>query len=209
MMFATDAELDKLASHKSDIGCRKQLKEAADKYVPCGSHVNIVWTLQMAEEDGYLRPDIVLTVVCINQGILFFRKPLEEVRQIVQDITPQRKAKIPSKVLTRMTAIRLNKLKGYIREHNASAQAHYKWQLNMSNNGAASVPTPPVQFEMPDLRTIEQARNFLQSYNGNMQYYVNKLKKEMERDIFSRPELTDSDVSFAMDLVIMGTVAEE
>ena len=206
-MLYHDYELDTLADNKAEQGCRAKLKRAANNYLSVGNQKKTLSAYQTADSFGHLRNDMNLTIVCINQGMLFFNKTLAETFEVVQGIEPDVKGKVPSSVLVKMLANRLDKIVKSIKERNQYAMDSYKWQLESAKSRGLQLPPMPVMIESPEFRTIDQLKSYFTQKIG---YSVeHSMRKEFNKNIFTKPELTDKDVSDAMNLVIMGQVTEE
>ena len=203
-MFYHDTHLDIEASGKAEAGCRAPLKEAATEYIPTYDHEKIIQSFLIMNDRGYFRPDMCLTVVSINQGILLFHKPIEEVREIVRRVSPPVKGKVSSNQLQKMVAIRIERIHKVIKNTNDSRKQYHEWQKQN-----ASKASPLVILELPDFNTVQE----FQEYVNTAQEYdlrgLANIQKEIKRSLLSKPELTDADVAGGMALIVAGMVMEE
>lgn len=208
-MFYHDEELDKVANKKADVGCRATMKSLADGYTNTGTARKILLAYEQAEKLGHLRTDIDITMVCLSQGILFFHKKLDEVRSSIHNMVPPVKGKVPTVVLTKMVAARIQEIVNLVKGRNSNMLESHRWTTANARNAGQPPPPPPVLLPIPDnFRTIQSIRDFLSTQPRNA-WEMKQMENRMEREVLNKPELTDAIVASAMDLVICGLVAEE
>lgn len=208
-MFYHSNDLDSMASKKADEGCRQVLKRSADVVKPCGDHAKIISAYEIANANGHLRPEMTLTIVGLNQVLLFFYKDLETTTELIKAARPEIKGEVPKAVLIKMAALRLSNLVKEVKQHNYSQLQSYKWMVESYNKDPKNhfAPVAPVAINIPDLRTVESIRDFIKS-NPKV-YQIRHMLPKFEKDLFSKSELTDNEISSAMDQVIIGLVSEE
>lgn len=227
-MIYRDKDLDAYIQKQCEDGLRKQIKAIATKTEQTGSPY--VYNLQKAEKDGYLRPDLVLTVACTDSTEFHFKDLTPaDVRRLVGGLEVVQVKRSPS-VMQKMVSQRLEKLRREYETHRRSAV--------LSNESAAkdpyrqNAPRTHVPPPLPELRTAAVLQDLLQclkdssyaakildnsgetevrygkaSANPYHSYGYGKYPKAMWRDLFgpTAPPLTDEQVAAAWDLM---TVAE-
>ncbi len=196
-----DDQLTALAWDKAEKGCRKPIKEGCDFYEVVGDSDKFIKHLQKADQMGFMKEDLVLTIIRVNQAVCFFKKPIEEVRKFIEGVQPVVKGEVGPKVLDKMVYIRLCRVKREIDQHN-----HYV--ITYPNH--VSKTTGLMDF--PELRTIQQLKEFLvrfeiQHYNG--QWGAKRLVNAFHKEVISKPELLDENVSRGYDLYTINGIMEE
>lgn len=201
-MFYHDPHLNVEAAQKADSipGAAKELRGLADRVIPCGSPYTVVEKYLELEKLGYVKDTVSVTMVIIQGFILFFHSDIETTRQFIQNWEPKKKNKVPQNVLVKMIYKRFAELDSFaihsnesVTKNKATGQA---WFQNM------------VCVEIPEFRTISQFTQWAESfenkglrltYMGNdFPYWYRRFKKE----ILTKPELCDQDISMATDLLI-------
>lgn len=216
-----DDVLDRLAQKKCDEGCRANLKDAADEVMRTGISNEIIQAMRIAEVRGFLHPDLTLTLVQINQALLFFKADEVSVKEKLTALTPRAKnpVPVPPKVLVKMCALRLKKLVEAFVAHNKNAEAQNKNRAEALAEASAYPNRPPpwaantaMQVILPipeELRTIEAVKEIL----TGAEKYINKWTfREVEKEfaiLLAKPELADEHMSAGWDLVLTGQVMSE
>lgn len=196
--------LDKLANDKANEGCRAELKKLADRFVACGNHDKMIETYRLADHLGHLNSSLVLTIVSINQGLLFFQKSPDDVKDLISKLTPTPKGRVGDLILTRMAAVRIKRIHDLVATNNNHNKQMYEWQVSQ---GKGNIGSPPVYEPLPELRTIQEIRNYVdESKHPLFRWDWRKLKDRLEKELLNKPELTDENISLGMDLVIAGQV---
>lgn len=208
-MIYSIPDLDKLANEKADDGCRPLLKAAANKYITCGDHSKIIEAYRIADTEGHLRSDLVLTMVSIIGGILFFNKSPESVWEIVREMVPPVKGKLPSTTLQKMVALRIKELIKMVRYQNQSYINTYNWQAEDAKKGGKPLPAYPTLIPEPDFKTLNELNHWLDNSPFPYKYEIERFAKKFRKQVLNKPELTDQDVAGGMNLVTMGLVMEE
>ena len=207
-----DVLLDQMAMKKCDEGCRPNLKDAADETMRTGISAEIIQAMQLAEARGFLHPDLTLTLVQINQALLFFKTDADSVKALVSVMVPKTKnsVPIPPKVIVKMAALRLNKLVKSLHEHNRNASDRNASNAAQAAAGQAwAMGQPPVpSLTVPDeLRTVEATKRALQDLVNLRSWQARDIEKDFVM-LFAKPELTDEHISAGWDLVLTGEVMD-
>lgn len=200
-MFNWSAKLDQIAKDRCDSGCRNELKSIADQHEACGDHKKIIQTYEEAERLGYLRPDLVLTLVSVNQAILHFRKPLDQVWRMIEDLKPTPKGKVPNKVLVKMMAKRIQEVREIVQKANKYKQDSYRYHIEAATRNNQPIPPPPVLVPDPEFDSIQSLHDFM-SQHQTAQYLweLKRIYRKMKQDILVKPELGDQEVREASQL---------
>lgn len=214
-MFQYSLSLDKIANEKADEGARAELKKSAYEYVSCGDHHKIVSTYELASRLGHLREDMTITLVSINQGVLIYHKPIEEVQSIIEAIEYKPKGKVSSKVLQKMTYRFLKSIHEIVVAGNAYEKQRYEWALQSQKNNLnfpTTIPAPVV-IVMPEFRTVKQLNDWLIDFANpgtlnktTSRWQFSQLHKKMHKKLLRKPELADQDISGGTDLLISDIV---
>ena len=215
--------LDQLAQRKCEEGCRENIKEAADEVMRTGISDEIIAAMKIAEARGFLHPDLNLTLVQINQALLFFKINQESVKALISPMTAHKKnsVPVPPKVLIKMCAIRLKKLVEMFKAHNREAEMCNRNRLagiadpSGPHGWAARNAVVAIHPVPEELRTMEAVTTSLALAKANInQWYGNQgwAVKEVENSfavLIAKPELADEHISAGWDLVITGQVMSE
>lgn len=203
MGFYHDDGLDKLAKQKCDAGCRKQLKGMAARYIHTGIGPEMIESMEFARNQGYLKPDLDVTYVLINQGLLVFNELVESVKCKINNVNKADKVPTPRKVLVKMCAIRINRIRRLYEGYN-------KYSKDASRHTSISAGVVPL-YEVPeDVNTTAKLKHAYEHGKRSLSYHwmVSGQCKAFEQFLNS-PELTDQIVSEAWDLVLTGSVLSE
>lgn len=194
-------DLDKIAQEKDFLGCRASLKAGATRYVSCAKHKVYLQAFEHAYREGYIRPELEVTLVFINQGVLVYERPIQDVRPIVESAQTTVKAKVPSSVIQKMLISRFREIQRIVRTENTYYADPVFNKMNTYHN-----------IQMPQFRTIQSVRDFLdfasQRQNSGLNFDFSAIRTEMKKTVLRKPELTDDDVSVATDMLSIQDVME-
>lgn len=196
-----DEKLTAIAWDKADKGCRKPIKDGCDHYEVIGDSDKFINHLLKADQMGYIRSDLVLTLVRVNQGLCFFNKPIWEVKEFIEGVKPVLKGVVAPKVLDKMVYARLSALKRSMDEHN-------EYMASYGKHAAATAA--PITF--PEIRTIQGLKDFLntyETYHYNAQWVAKKIVNAFYKEVLNKPELLDENIHRAYDLYTIHGIMEE
>jgi hypothetical protein len=211
-----DNVLDRLAQKKCDEGCRDNLKSAADEVMRTGISNEIIQAMEMAEARGFLHPDLTLTLVQVNQALLFFKADEVVVKEKLMALTAKTKnsVPVPPKVIVKMCALRLKKLVDAYKAHQMGVESHNQRRAEaiatQPHSYWASAPIEtsfPVPDELRDVETLKAALDVMATHFKAWETRTRDLRKEFEI-LLAKPELTDDHISAGWDLVLTGEVMD-
>jgi hypothetical protein len=205
-----DPQLDALAIAKCDQGARADIKASSDQVRVTGDSDVIIRTWKEADADGAIESDFYLTFVKIPQALAYFRKPIHEVRPLIENAQPKIKGKVTQKTLAKMVAIRINRLREEIDLKNQSEENHYQFQLkNPQAYGGRTIVKPTPHTFLGDIDSIEKLAEEHQRWAKANTWGGERLWKKIQKELLNKPELTDQDVKDGFGMVLAGMVMEE
>lgn len=204
-----DEMLDELATKKCDIGARADIKKHADEVRLTGDCDIIIRTWMEADRDGAIGEMFNLTFVKIPQALVYFYRPINEVRPLIESAQPKVKAKVGTKVLAKMVAVRIRNLLIEIKASNDNEVAHYNFILK-NPNYSGQTPTLPVPHELlGDIDSIARLEEEFDRWAKTGRWGRDRWLRLLRKELLNKPELTDQDVKDGYGMVIAGQVMEE
>jgi len=189
-MIEHDGSLDFIAREKCEKGCRQQLKNMADHVVD--SQWLALETIQDMWQFGYMKPGLCLTLVSINQAILYFEKPLYEVRKLVEGLVPVPKKDVVGKILEKMALVRINRIMS---------------EINLSNKNLATEKKPLLPIpEITDKGRLHAAVRILR--DGPL-WSTEKVVKDVDKFLTEKKNLTDAHVQAAWNEYVTRLVMKQ
>lgn len=198
-MLYDDQDLNSLVWQKVTDGCHPEIKKKSH-FFPLKN--NVLEVYKRAFQLGHLKEDLDITVVPSQHGTYIFEMKPELVKPLVLNTQKPVKQSVPKKVLQKMIALRFNKTIEALKEINQNELSSYNFRRHSIGMTDVEVPVPHV---FPELRTIQQARDWYSV--GRIS--TTKVGSDFLDNVLSKPELTDQDISEAMDLVVVGDIMKE
>lgn len=205
-MIYHDIELNFLARNKAEKvpNGYRDLKTYADRNLACGTHYRVVEALTSVDAFGYIQNEYDITLVAIPGSLLFFHKNLEQTREFLKEWEPKLKKKVPANVLVKMICGRFESLDKIINENNGTVRRYKGSQNNWYEKYQ--------EVQYPEWRSVSEIREWTKAILDDrtvltfMYHDINSWWKKFQREILSKPELTDHDISSATDLMISSRV---
>lgn len=224
MVAEADDELVSLVKEKID-GCRKELKEAACEYISIGASDIIARGMVMMFEKNMIKDGKFLTIIHINQGMLLFFRPMDEVKDIVRNVTPARKGKTAPRVLPRMAMLRILKVMKCINQFNLHLTMGNNWTLKeideiekncsgrqMTSSEAQHCVMLKSRIQSPievplTIKTKDELVEAAQKYMARAHWDGKKIIADINV-FFSNTDVTDQTISDGWDLYVAKDVTE-
>jgi len=204
-MIHRNSELETHINDKAETinGYRAYIKGLATRFMVCGSPDVVYSTFSKAQEFGYI-PQMEVTMVWIGNGYLFFDGMTPpQVREMMERVKAPIKKATSSAVLQKMLAGRIREIHNLVEQENGFIARRNEW--NNKNEAMMAYP---------EFRTIQSIRDYFLPYETSpvvspFHHSMKMFRKRIEREVLSKPEVTDDDVSRATDMLIVNAVMAE
>lgn len=205
MPVSNHPDLDAAAQRKCDEGCRAALKAVADAVVSTDNSAGIVKAIDFFNGLGLFAGGAEAQVVVVNQALLVFRKPKDEVDALVAGLTP---VSVPDKVVSKMVASRVAALVDRVRDANEKIAENNAYVDDLVAKGQP-VPQWRTRTDLipvpSEIRTVDALRAFAEVFGsaGPPRMYIRGKTAAMKAAalILAKPGLRDDHVSGAWDIL--------